>query len=105
MAWVDHIRVSGRLVGLCRGLGSSRWIRLNDVCRKLRLKKQTRRALLVATTCVVGFAALNYSALAQESRPLLVEDAVRLHYFGELSPLAFSPDGERLAYVVKDNQK
>jgi len=64
-----------------------------------------RCALLVAATCVFGLAVLGSSAPAQEARPLSVEDALKVRYFGEYSPFRFSPDGERLAYVVRDNQK
>lgn len=60
--------------------------------------------MLAAATCALGFAGLCSSASAQEARPLSVEDALKLHYFGE-SPFQFSPDGERLAYVVRDNQE
>ena len=34
-----------------------------------------------------------------------VEDALKVHDFGMYSPFRFSPDGERLAYVVRNNQK
>jgi dipeptidyl aminopeptidase/acylaminoacyl peptidase len=54
---------------------------------------------------VFGFVVLSSSALAQEARPLSVEDALKVYYFSEYSPFQFSPDGERLAYVVRDNQK
>jgi dipeptidyl aminopeptidase/acylaminoacyl peptidase len=64
-----------------------------------------RCALLLLAMCVFGVALLGSSALAKEGLPLSVEDALKLHYFGEYSPLQFSSDGERLAYVVRDNQK
>jgi dipeptidyl aminopeptidase/acylaminoacyl peptidase len=65
---------------------------------------EARCALLVAATCVFNLAVLNCSASAQEKLPLSVEDALKLRSFGE-SAFRFSPDGERLAYVVRDNQK
>lgn len=37
--------------------------------------------------------------------PLPVESVVRARYFGEFSPIAFSPDGKLLAYTVRENQK
>jgi dipeptidyl aminopeptidase/acylaminoacyl peptidase len=85
------------------------WLKLGTTLSKsrarLRLKNQVRRTLLVAATSVFALPTSNSPALAQEVRPLSVEDALKLRYFGEYSPFAFSPDGERLAYVVRDNQK
>jgi dipeptidyl aminopeptidase/acylaminoacyl peptidase len=78
---------------------------LNSVYKGFRFKNQARCAFLVAVTCVLGFAGLSSSASAQGARPLSVEDAIKVFYFGEYSPFGFSPDGERLAYVVRDNQK
>jgi len=69
-----------------------------------RFKNQAGTALLLAATRVFCIVGLSNSASAQEARPLSVEDAVKLHYFGD-SSLQFSPDGERLAYVLRDNQK
>jgi dipeptidyl aminopeptidase/acylaminoacyl peptidase len=83
------------------------WTDSDKVRRWLRFKNQARRHLLFTTTCafVFAFAVLSSSAFAQEAIPLSVEDALKLNYFGEVSPLQFSPDGERLAYVVRDNQE
>jgi dipeptidyl aminopeptidase/acylaminoacyl peptidase len=44
-------------------------------------------------------------ASGQSSEPLTVESALRAHSFGDFSPLSFSPDGEWLAYVVRDNAR
>jgi len=59
--------------------------------------------LFVLSAAILSLAALSSSASAQQARPLSVEDALKLNYFPE-SSLQFSPDGERLAYVVRDNQ-
>jgi len=43
---------------------------------------------------------------AQKLAPLPVEDAINTREFGQfVTPIKFSPDGERLAYVVTDNRK
>src|SRR5260370_29357479 len=44
-------------------------------------------------------------AAAQQVRPLPVEDALKVHYFAEYSPISFSPDGKWLAYAIRDNQR
>jgi dipeptidyl aminopeptidase/acylaminoacyl peptidase len=80
------------------------WVELTGAQGKLRFKNQVRRVFLGAAGCLFCFAVLGRSAPAQEARPLSVEDALQLHSFGELSPLQFSPDGDRLAYVIRDNQ-
>ena len=69
------------------------------------MKNQAMCVLLFAARCVIGVAVLSNSALAQEAAPLSVEDALKVYYFAGYSPFQFSPDGERLAYVVRDNQK
>jgi dipeptidyl aminopeptidase/acylaminoacyl peptidase len=68
-------------------------------------RSRHRRALFVAATCVFGFGVAGNEVSAQGAHPLSVEDALKVHYFGEYSAFRFSPDGERLAYVVRDNQK
>jgi dipeptidyl aminopeptidase/acylaminoacyl peptidase len=42
---------------------------------------------------------------AQQVVPLAAEDALNMHVFGEVSPMAFSPDGRLLAFMVQDNRK
>lgn len=80
------------------------WTESNGVGGRIRFKNLSRWGLRVAATYVFGFAAVS-SAPAQEARPLSVEDALKVHYFGEISAFGFSPDAERLAYVVRDNEK
>jgi dipeptidyl aminopeptidase/acylaminoacyl peptidase len=45
------------------------------------------------------------TALAQHAQPLSIEDSLAIRYFGEISPILFSPDGRSVAYVVFDNQR
>ena len=42
-------------------------------------------------------------AEARKAVPLPAECVVRARYFGEFTPIAFSPDGDRLAYTVREN--
>src|SRR5260370_42026437 len=44
-------------------------------------------------------------AMAQTTAPLSIDDALKTRSFGETSPLAFSPDGTKLAYMVQDNER
>lgn len=39
------------------------------------------------------------------AQPLSIEDAVKARAFSDCSPLAFSPDGKSVAYVVQDAQR
>jgi len=43
--------------------------------------------------------------MAEQTASISVEDALRVRKFGELTPIAFSPDSKRLAFTVQDNQK
>jgi dipeptidyl aminopeptidase/acylaminoacyl peptidase len=45
------------------------------------------------------------AALAQTAPPLSVENSLAMHYFGEISPIIFSPDGRSIAYMVLDNRR
>ncbi len=45
------------------------------------------------------------AARAQLVGPLPVEDALKVHYFAEFSPVGFSPDGKWLAYAIRNNQQ
>ena len=42
---------------------------------------------------------------SQEVVPLAPEDALKVHTFNEVCPLAFSPNGKWLAYVVRNNER
>src|SRR5271156_4394284 len=44
-------------------------------------------------------------AMAQSDLPLSVEDALRTKEFAQLMPVSLSPDGEWLAFTVKDNRR
>jgi dipeptidyl aminopeptidase/acylaminoacyl peptidase len=44
-------------------------------------------------------------AFGQQTRPLSVEDILRIRYFGEISPIVFSPNGRSVAYMVLDNRR
>jgi dipeptidyl aminopeptidase/acylaminoacyl peptidase len=44
-------------------------------------------------------------AEARKAVPLPVESVVKARYFGEFTPITFSPDGDRLAYTVRENQR
>jgi dipeptidyl aminopeptidase/acylaminoacyl peptidase len=70
-----------------RGLSQSR---VNAVC------------LAAFLVVVLGVAD---TAQAQDPAPLSVEDALNVRSFGYLSPLAFSPDGTKVAYMVQENGK
>jgi len=45
------------------------------------------------------------AAAAQHKDSLSVEDALSVHQFGQLMPIALSPDGELIAYTVQDHRK
>jgi dipeptidyl aminopeptidase/acylaminoacyl peptidase len=57
---------------------------------------------LVALSISGSFLAIPATSQAP---PLRAEDVVATHSFSEFTPVRFSPDGKRLAYTVKDNQK
>lgn len=44
-------------------------------------------------------------SMAQDAKPLSLKDALRTNEFGQLMPIALSPDSKWLAYTVKDNQR
>jgi dipeptidyl aminopeptidase/acylaminoacyl peptidase len=59
--------------------------------------------MLVAACLLCNLLSPN-RATAQQPVPLTVEDALKMRILGEASPLAFSPDGKWLAYVVRGNR-
>jgi dipeptidyl aminopeptidase/acylaminoacyl peptidase len=63
----------------------------------------TLRFLWVFSLCCC--AAAQREVNHAEAIPLTVEDAVSTRSFGELMPIGFSPDGNLLAYTVKDNRR
>jgi dipeptidyl aminopeptidase/acylaminoacyl peptidase len=60
--------------------------------------------ILGVVSALVGLA-LPRVATAQQTVPLPVEDALKVHSFGQLVPARFSPDGKRFAYTVQDHQR
>ena len=57
-------------------------------------------------TLICGFSLIfGVSSITQEPHVLPIEDAIKTHALGEMSPLALSPDGRFLAYMVQDNQR
>lgn len=50
------------------------------------------------------YSVLPAPAAAQQTSALSVEDALGMRYFGDLSPIEFSPDARWLAYGVRDNR-
>ena len=58
------------------------------------------------TTAFVGcMICICPGSLWSQHLPLSVEDALKTHSLVETSPLALSPDGQWLAYAVRDNQR
>jgi len=51
---------------------------------------------------VAVFSAASWS---QHAVPLSIDDALRTYSFGAISPLALSPDGKYVAYMVQDNER
>lgn len=62
-----------------------------------------RLFLLVA--CELWRIGIPNAATAQSRDSLSVEGALSVHQFGQLMPIALSPDGEWIAYTVQDNRK
>ncbi len=65
------------------------------------MRNPTSVRLLVCVVIALG----PNSASAQLREPIPIEDALGTHAFAEQSPIAISPDGKWVAYVVLDNQK
>ena len=61
--------------------------------------------LRLAVACVLCTPARSAAAAAQDSEPLPIEDALLARQFGQLVPIALSPDGTRVAYTVQDNKR
>src|SRR5260370_2022457 len=62
-------------------------------------------ALSFTLACLCWGIAEQNAAVAQQIAALPVEDALKVRYFAEYSPIAFSPDGKWLAYATRDNQR
>lgn len=67
------------------------------------LRKYHFRPVIGVVAALLGLA-LPIIAIAQQTTPLAVEDALKVRSFGPY-PARFSPDGEQLAYTVQDNQR
>ena len=61
--------------------------------------------LRLAVACVLGTLASSAATTAQDQKPLPIEDALLARQFGQLVPIALSPDGTRVAYTVQDNKR
>ena len=66
------------------------------------MQKSNLLPILLLASCGI---AVPSRTSAQVARPLQVEDALRFKRFGQLMPIALSPDGKRLAYTVQENEK
>ena len=63
--------------------------------------KSVFRIIVIGVYCIVTTSSMR----AQNVEPLPVEAALKINYFAEYSPLAVSPDGQNLAYAIRDNQE
>src|SRR5580700_3207757 len=61
--------------------------------------------LRLAVACALCTLANSAAAGAQGHEPLPIEDALQARQFGQLVPIALSPDGTRVAYTVQDNKR
>ena len=61
--------------------------------------------LRLAVACAVCTLAGSAAAAAQDPAPLPIEDALLARQFGQLVPIALSPDGARVAYTVQDSER
>ena len=61
--------------------------------------------LRLAVACVLGTLASSAATTAQDQKPLPIEDALLARQFGQLVPIALSPDGTLVAYTVQDNKR
>ncbi len=68
-------------------------------------KTTAKLALSFTLACLCWGIAEQNAAVAQKVAALPVEDALKVRYFAEYSPIGFSPDGKWLAYAVRDNQR
>jgi len=58
---------------------------------------------IFAVACSIG--ARPYLATAQSVTPLPIESALKTISFGDLAPIALSPDGQRLAYTTRSSDR
>jgi dipeptidyl aminopeptidase/acylaminoacyl peptidase len=66
------------------------------------MRKSRLLSILLLASCSI---AVPNRAIAQAARPLPVKDALKFKSFGQLMPIAVSPDGKQLAYTVQENEK
>jgi dipeptidyl aminopeptidase/acylaminoacyl peptidase len=71
----------------------------------VRLDNTWKRRCLFSLVLLTAQIAVFRPTMAQESQPLSIKDALGTAEFGQLVPIALSPDGKWLAYTVKNNQK
>lgn len=63
-----------------------------------------KRRSLALVACAIGLGGIPGAAAAGQNAPLSVEDALSVLAFGQLMPIALSPDGEQIAFTVQDNR-
>jgi dipeptidyl aminopeptidase/acylaminoacyl peptidase len=68
------------------------------------MRVSVRSARLASVSLICGLVILPV-AIGQQTEPMAVEDIIRTNSFGEVSPLAYSPDGKWLAYMIRDSQR
>jgi dipeptidyl aminopeptidase/acylaminoacyl peptidase len=71
---------------------------------KLISKNGLKFACRLIAACVCAIVAMRGGRAAQKVESLPVEVALNMQYFAEYSPLAVTPDGQTLAYVIRNNQ-
>lgn len=70
------------------------------------IRVDTAKLALAFTVAGIYWATAGQNlAVAQQVAALPVEDALKVRYFAEYSPIGFSPDGRWLAYAIRDNQR
>jgi len=65
----------------------------------------SKAKLFIAGLWVLCGVAIPKLAGSQQSKPLWVEDVLKVRSFGQLVPIGFSPDGKWLAYTIQDKRR
>jgi len=69
------------------------------------MRTNTYKLALFCLQALVWCGAARTNATTNDSGALSVEDTLRVREFGQLTPISLSPDGDWVAYTVRDNQR
>ena len=73
---------------------------------RLHVRNKTGFIIGMSVVYALGMSGIDPVALrAQQRRALAVEDALSARVFGEYAPIAFSPDSQRLFYLIRDRKR